>query len=286
MGKPTDIWLITNEGSGSVREELLSDLHEACESSGLCIAERTTFPRESIPTQSELEARGIDVIVTLGGDGTINAVVSAMAGWTGAVLPLPGGTQNLLTTRIHGDASVHDVIRAFAQGEAHRVRPTIIRCDQGLALAGLLVGPGTSWNEVREALRAGDPGQMLVAAGKAIENTTGNAPVRLAEPEAGERDGYPILELIPHAEGMDVAAYHARTGADFVAQTWAVLRQEFREGPHDTYGPFDTLSVESTGGEEIDLLLDGEPEHGDTRVTFTLDTCPVDLLATLSEIAP
>ena len=86
--------------------------------------------------------------------------------------------------------------------------------------------------------------------------------------------------------GMDVAAYHARTGADFVAQTWAVLRQEFREGPHDTYGPFDKLSVESTGGEEIDLLLDGEPEHGDKRVTFTLDTCPVDLLATLSEIAP
>ena len=283
MSQSRDIWLITNEGSGSVREELLADLHKACEQSSLCIAERTTFPTEPIPAPAELDRQGIDTVVALGGDGTINAVVAKLAGWGGAVLPLPGGTQNLLTGRVHGEAGVHQVIEAYANGDARRVRPQIIRSSKGIALAGLLVGPGTSWNEVREALRAVDPAAMLKAAGTAMHDTTGEPPVRISEPEVGEPEGYPILELVPHADGIDIAAYHARTGADFVAQTWAVLRHEFREGPHDTYGRFSEITLTSTGGKPLDLLLDGEPAHGDATEAFALDACPVDLIATLEQ---
>ena len=281
MAEQRNIWLIANEGSGSVREELLEKLHQSCARFDLCIAQRTDFPRDTLPTPKDLTHEEVDTVVALGGDGTINAVVSALAGWDGAILPLPGGTQNLLTRRLHGEAEVDNVVEVFAEGKASRVRPRIIRSSQGLALAGLLVGPGTSWNEVREALRAGDPAQMLRATGTAIEGTTGRPPVRLAEPPEGQREGYPIIELVPHSGGMDAAAYHARTGSDFVAQTWALLRQEFREGPHDSLGPFDRLVVESTGGEPLDLLLDGEPADAGPRETFTLEKCPVDLIATM-----
>lgn len=280
MAETRDIWLVTNEGSGSVREELLAALHRSCERCDLCIAGRTDFPSDDIPTREQLDASGIDTLVALGGDGTINAVVSALAGWQGAILPLPGGTQNLLTHRLHGEAEVDAVVTAFARGEAKRLRPRILQSSKGIALAGLLVGPGTSWNEVREAMRAGDPAQMLRAAGVAFDGTANRPPVRIAEPEAGDAEGYPILELVPHAQGIDAAAYHARNGADFVGQTWALLRQEFREGPHETFGPFEALVLESTGGEELDLLLDGEPAHGTARESFTLAHCPVDLIAT------
>jgi hypothetical protein len=278
-----DIWLIANQGSGSVREETLAKLDQCCASSDLCIAKRSTFPDDGIPDRQELARLGIDTVVTLGGDGTINAVVTELSGWDGAVLPLPGGTQNLLTKRLHGDVEVDAVMDAFAAGTAQRIRPKIIRCRSGVALAGLLVGPGTSWNEVREALRAGDPGAMLAATGAAIEGTTGRPPVRIARPEAGDEAGYPILELVPHSGGIDVAAYHARSGADFVGQTWALLRQEFREGPHETFGPFPEVELASTGSEPLDLLLDGEPADGRERENFTLDACPVDLIATLAE---
>ena len=278
-----DIWLIANQGSGSVREETLAKLDQCCASSDLCIAKRSTFPDDGIPDRQELARLGIDTVVTLGGDGTINAVVTELSGWDGAVLPLPGGTQNLLTKRLHGDVEVDAVMDAFAAGTARRIRPNIIRCRSGVALAGLLVGPGTSWNEVREALRAGDPGAMLAATGAAIEGTTGRPPVCIARPEAGDEAGYPILELVPHSGGIDVAAYHARSGADFVGQTWALLRQEFREGPHETFGPFPEVELASTGSEPLDLLLDGEPADGRERENFTLDACPVDLIATLAE---
>lgn len=284
MADEIDIWLIANEGSGSVREELLADLEQVCARSGLCIARRATFPTETIPTREELTAHGIETVITLGGDGTINAVVSALAGWDGAILPLPGGTQNLTPKRLHGDADVIAVLTAFGAGEAtgkaRRVRPGIIRSAQGIALAGLLVGPGTSWNAVREALRDGDAGTMIAAIGTAVQGTAGNPPVKIAVPEVGEEAGYPIIELIVEDEGIDIAAYHARNGADFLGQTWALLRQEFREGPHETYGSFSKVVLASTGDEPLDLLLDGEPAHGDPRETFTLEPCPVDLIAT------
>mgnify|MGYP001979903680 FL=1 len=71
-----DIWLIANQGSGSVREETLAKLDQCCASSDLCIAKRSTFPDDGIPDRQELARLGIDTVVTLGGDGTINAVVT------------------------------------------------------------------------------------------------------------------------------------------------------------------------------------------------------------------
>ena len=279
-----NIWLIANAGSGSVRDEVLASLDTACEKHGVCIAERSTFPDDDIPSRDDLARRGIETVVTLGGDGTINAVVSALAGWDGAILPLPGGTQNLTPKRLHGDADVDTVFAAFASGEARRVRPGIVRSTKGIALAGLLVGPGTSWNAVREAMRDGDAGTMISAIGTAIEGTTGNPPVRIAEPEVGEPQGYPIIELIVDAGGIDIAAYHARNSADLLGQTWALLRQEFRDGPHETYGPFERIVLASSGNETLDLLLDGEPAPGDVRETFTLEPCPVDLMATATKV--
>lgn len=267
-----------------MREDTLASLDKACEKFGICIAERSTFPEDGVPSREVLAQRGIETVVTLGGDGTINAVVSALAGWDGAILPLPGGTQNLTPKRLHGDAEVDAVFAAFAAGKARRVRLGIIRSTRGIALAGLLVGPGTSWNAVREAMRDGDAGTMISAIGTAIEGTTGNPPVRVAEPEVGEEEGYPIIELIVEGDGIDIAAYHARNGADFLGQTWALLRQEFREGPHETYGPFERIVLASSGNETLDLLLDGEPRPGDVRETFTFEPCPVDLMATASEV--
>ena len=274
------IWLVTNAGSGSVREELLANVDDVCAEQGVRIAARSHFPNDSIPSREDLSALGVETVVTLGGDGTINAVVSALAGWDGAILPLPGGTQNLTPKRLHAEASAEEVFAAWARGDGRRVRLQIIRARSGMALAGVLVGPGTSWNDVREALRDGDPGGMLGAVGAAIEGTAGNSPVRIVQPEAGDREGYPLVELVPHGNGLDVVAYHARTGADFAGHTWALLRQEFREGPHESYGPFEKVTLASTDGEPLDLLLDGEPADGDTRETFSLDTWPVDLIAT------
>jgi len=267
-----------------VREDVLAALDTACEKHGICIAERSTFPDDGVPKRDALAQRGVDTVVTLGGDGTINAVVSALSGWDGAILPLPGGTQNLTPKRLHGDADVDTVFAAFAEGKARRVRPGIVRSTKGIALAGLLVGPGTSWNEVREAMRDGNAGTMISAIGTAIEGTTGNPPVRIAEPEVGDAAGYPIIELLVEGGGIDIAAYHARTGADFIGQTWALLRQEFREGPHETYGPFERIVLASSGDQTLDLLLDGEPAPGDVRETFTLEPCPVDLIATATEV--
>ena len=45
-----------------------------------------------------------DTIIVWGGDGTVAAALSASLETRAAILPLPGGTMNLLHKRVHGEA--------------------------------------------------------------------------------------------------------------------------------------------------------------------------------------
>ncbi len=48
--------------------------------------ERTVrFPDEALPTPTELEAAGVGLVAAFAGDGTVNASVLALSGWSGAV---------------------------------------------------------------------------------------------------------------------------------------------------------------------------------------------------------
>ncbi|MCH2487378.1 MAG: hypothetical protein MK010_06520, partial [Erythrobacter sp.] len=108
----------------------------------------------------------------------------------------------------------------------------------------------------------------------------GGAFVRLAQPELGEREGYPMIEFTPSHRGLQLDAYHAQDAGDFLRQGWALLRRRFREGPHDRLGLFDEVTLENCEGSPIEVLLDGEPASLGSRATFSVAPCEVDLLAT------
>ncbi len=212
------------------------------------------------------------------GDGTINAAIDRLAGWSGQVLILPGGTMNLLYHRLHGDREMDEVLRLVAAGKARPRRPGVIGCSQGVALAGLLAGPGTSWYDVRETMREGDVLGVVDSAAQAIGETL--ADPGIACREAGSAEGYPLIMLTPHDEGIEVAAYHAETTTEFLSQSWALLRRSFREGPHDILGTFDRCTLASTDGEAFGILIDGEKHDAGPTEEFELVACGVDLLAT------
>ena len=179
------IWLVVNASSGSNDEQALSLLEETCGDEGFVVAHRTQFPLYELPTPAMLDAAGIDLVAIFAGDGTINSAITALAGWSGAVLILPGGTMNLLYHRLHGTLEMREVICAAAQGRASRRRPGMIRGARADALAGLMAGPGTSWNGVREAMR---DNAILDLAGQtieAIEETVAGAMIAVTEPALG-----------------------------------------------------------------------------------------------------
>lgn len=276
----TRIWLVNNAASGSNNEATVAALEQCCGRHGFRVAYRSAFPEQDLPTPAMLDAGGIECVAVFAGDGTINSLLTGLAGWGGAVLVLPGGTMNLLYHRLHGERTMEEVVASVAEGRATMRRPGVIRSSFGTAFAGMLAGPGTSWGKVREAMREADVVELAAGTVEALEETLAGEMIACAEPLLGRREGYPLVNLEPHDSGIDVVAYHAETPGEYLGQAWALLRRNFREGPHDLLGRAPTVRLASTHGDPFGLLVDGELVQAEPEVEFVLAPCEVDLLAT------
>lgn len=280
MNAVRSLWLVTNPASGSNDVDTAERLCLCCDTAGLHVDRVIRFPDDPLPSSTELDQSGIDLVGVFAGDGTINALVSSLYGWNGKILILPGGTQNLLYHRLHGQQEMEFVLQEVASGRARRTRPRIIRCEQGDGLAGIMAGPGTAWNEVREAIRDVDIPAIATSAATALEQSVSAPTIACRDPALGRKEGYPLIELTPEEGGFAVDAYHSDTIEEFLAQGLALIRREFREGPKDRLGLVSRLTVYAPAGGEIGLLIDGEPAEAGPHVQFELVACEVDLLAT------
>ena len=275
-----DIWLVNNASSGSNDDAALAALDASCGDHGLRVAHRTTFPAQDLPTAAILDAAGIDLVAVFAGDGTVNGLIGALAGWSGAILVLAGGTMNLLYHRLHGDRGMEDVIAAVARGEAVARRPGVIRCLHGKAYAEMIAGPGTSWAGVREAMRGAAGVDLAESTIEAIDETLSGEMIACVGPRLGRREGYPLLCLEAGDEAIKVVAYHAEKAADYLEHALALVRRNFREGPHELLGQVREVRLASTRGNRFGLLIDGERAEAEAVVQFVLAACEVDLLAT------
>lgn len=276
--------LISNAMSGSNDAATLDKLRAECTAAGLAITREVSFPDDPLPEPAALDAAGIALVAIFTGDGTLNAALRQLAGWGGAVLVLPGGTQNLLAKRLHGDVAPDEVLARFAAGHARPRRPGIIRCPVGHAYAELQAGPGTAWQRVREAMRDGSVLELAQQGAAAMTESLAAPGIVCRHPALGRGEGYPLLVLTAHNSGIAVTAYHAEDAGDMMAQAMALLQRNFREGPHDDLGEAHRVILGSVDSQPFGLLLDGEPADPGASCTFELAPITVDLLATRTDV--
>lgn len=275
------IWLLVNSRSGSNSEQAVDALESHCSSRGFSIGKTIRFPDEDLPTAAELDSAGIRQLAIFTGDGSLNAAITNLYGWDGQIVVLPGGTMNLLCKRLHGeDADLETIVERIANRAARAVRPLMARCEAGDALAGLLAGPGTAWVNVREAMRDFDVAGMAQGTSEAMAETTGGSMVRCADPRAGRAEGYPLIEFTPCHRGLQLDAFHAEDAGQLIQQGFALLRRNFREGPHTRLGLLDEVTLETVDGTPLQILIDGEPASLPAKAKFSVVPCEVDLLAT------
>ena len=281
MATEETIWLLCNAESGSNSDAALQTLETYCCDHGFNISRRICFPDQALPTASELEEAGINRLAIFTGDGTLNAAITNLYGWSGSILVLPGGTMNLLSKRLHGDdADLETIVSRIATGAFRTVRPNVARCEAGDALAGLLVGPATAWGDVREAMRDVDVAAVSEEASDAVAQTAGGDKIHCLRPELGRKEGYPLVEITPSHRGMQLDGYYADTTTDYLRHGFSLLRRRFREGPHERLGLVDEMVFESEQKRDIPVLVDGEKGEVSAGSAFTVAECAVDLLAT------
>lgn len=274
------IWLLANARSGSNSADALNLVIAAFRDAGIEIARTICVPDDPLPTADQLDAAGVGHLAIFTGDGTLNAAVTGLYGWQGEIIVLPGGTKNLLSLRLHGEAEPELIIERLRSGAYRPVRPLVVRSKEGDALAGLLVGPGTAWASVREALRDRAISGIAQGASEAVAESTGGAMVHLRAPLRGRDEGYPLIELTPSHRGIIADGFHADGPSELLKQGLALLKMQFRDGPHTRLGLFDELRIESGDAQPIKALIDGEQVTLPCRAKFAVAPCEVDLLAT------
>lgn len=272
------IWLVYNEASGNNDRTSVEAVQDALRAAGFDPIEKCCFPNDPIPRPTDLRSSGADLLAVFAGDGTVSATVMALYGWEGAILVLPGGTMNFLARRLHGDASAVEIVCRLADGMMKKARSEVIRCRYGDALTDVVAGPGTAWNDVREALRNTDILETVSNASQAIAESTQGAFVRCVDPVCGRDEGYSAITLTPKATGLEAKGYFADTLADFARQGVALLQRNFRTGPHERLGLHASWRLACNEGQPMGLLIDGEPCEAGVEEEFTLARCEVDLL--------
>ncbi|MCT2557897.1 diacylglycerol kinase family protein [Tsuneonella sp. YG55] len=270
-------WLIYNGSSGSHDDDVLRDLVEGMRAAGAA-PDEVRDCKHGTPDAREAERLGIGLVVIHGGDGTLNRTIGDLEGYGGAVLPLPGGTFNLLAREIFGERDARAIVSMLGRGELVVRRRTCIRGDGVTALSELLAGPGAKWADVREELREANVGEVIVKGWDAAATSTVGPMVALERPALGRDDGYAGIRMCPRAAGIAIQGYGAENLGDYVQQGLAILKRDFRDGPHDDLGRARAVTCRSLEDEPIPLMIDGERSEGAATVRFSLDTLDVDLL--------
>jgi len=266
--------LVCNLRSGSSDEALVGRLTEICRTAGAPLVRKIILPDDDLPTAAMLADDGIDMLLVLSGDGTLNAAAGKLETWRGAILPLPGGTLNLFHKTLHSDRGPEAILQDALAGKARMVHPPTILCDAGRAYIGVIAGPTTAWAEVREQFRSLSLSGLAETIPSAIDATLYGDGVRIR----GSDQSFQAINLTPKPDRILAEGLITDSAGSILSHGIAWLGGDFREGPSVDLSERGAVVIESTGA--IGLLLDGEPAELPSGATYRLEASPLAFLAT------
>jgi diacylglycerol kinase family enzyme len=119
MPRPIPVILNTGAGTASERGEPAARIREAFAAAGL---EIQVMPGEDISLLARRAAReGHDIVVAAGGDGTVNAVATHVAGTKSALAVVPMGTLNHFARDAGIPLDIEGAVRIIAANHRERV---------------------------------------------------------------------------------------------------------------------------------------------------------------------
>jgi YegS/Rv2252/BmrU family lipid kinase len=115
-----------------------SDTEAALAGAGLDVLWLETTPED--PGQEitrEALAEGVDLVIAQGGDGTVMACVTALAGTDVPLAVLPGGTGNLLATNFDIPSDLDGAVEVALHGERRRLDVAAMGEDRFVVMGGI-----------------------------------------------------------------------------------------------------------------------------------------------------
>ena len=253
---------VLNTGSGSCDETSADRARAVLDQAGLEAAEIVSVDPSGLVEALNTAVASADVLIVLGGDGTIGAAAGLCGGPAAPYLiPLPGGTMNMLPKSLYGAAPWTDALAAVL---ASPVEQKV----SGGELAGhrfycaAILGAPSLWADAREAVREGhllEAAQRAVTAARrslsdAVEYDFGSI--------SGSAEAVAVIcplvsQALPDdARSLEAVALDPDTAAGLFGLAFHAVFDGWRNDPSVTRVKTRNLRVEGHG--DLPTILDGE----------------------------
>lgn len=261
--------VLVNPMSGSVPVDAEMLLRAAAEEAGFAVdvtlAEADQL-KDAVRTCAQSKC---DVLGVWGGDGTIACALETLGAAGVPVLPLPGGTMNLLHRRVHGIAEGAPIdwrdcfSRAMSDGKIMEISAGCLN-DERRFYVGALFGELAGLSRAREAIREGKP---IEAAEKATDVGAFDLETRLAFHEIrGEETGMEgkataLAAFVPEDGGdnLEIGWINPDNLAQLAGLGFEIALGDWRSASGVEYHRWPSLRIFHTHEDEIEATLDGEP---------------------------
>jgi diacylglycerol kinase family enzyme len=203
-----------------------------------------------------------DLLVVLAGDGTIRAAAELCGPDGPTLMPLPGGTMNLLPHAVYGVRAWQDALSvALAEGEPRMLGGGEVEGHH--FLCGAVLGAPALWQPAREAVRYGEIKLAWMRARRALRRTfTGRLRYAL---DGGPRRKAGALSFIcpavsralpDEAPALEAAGLELTGAADVLSLGWHALVDDWRNAKAVATERCQLARVWASEG--IPAILDGE----------------------------
>ncbi len=263
---------VLNTGSGGCDETSEARIQRLFEQAELAKAETVVVGPDALDQALTDAVAGADVVIVLGGDGTIRAAAEKCGAAGKLLIPLPGGTMNMLPHALYGDVGWEIAL------EKTLAQPCVRDVSGGSAnghpfYCAVVVGAPSLWADAREAVREGDFAEAVKRSVTAIRRHAETVGYRLDDESSGRAEAVAVIcPLISSALEDDerwleaVALDHA-TAVSMFRLAFLAIFSDWRSDPSVTLARVKSLKISSRS--RVPAILDGEKTQLGRSVEIT-----------------
>jgi YegS/Rv2252/BmrU family lipid kinase len=139
MGRPTRVAVVFNPATGGGETaDRKRDTMDALQGAGLEVLWlETTREDPGQGLTAKAVAEGVELVMAQGGDGTVMACVTGLAGTEVPLAVLPGGTGNLLATNFDIPSDLDGAVRVALEGDRARLDVAAMDDDRFVVMGGI-----------------------------------------------------------------------------------------------------------------------------------------------------
>jgi diacylglycerol kinase family enzyme len=214
------------------------------------------------PSLAEAAGQKLDVLVALGGDGTIRAAAEKCTEEGPYLIPLPGGTINMLSRALYGDVSWEDALKNTLAAPSARVLSGGRVADKQFFIAAI-VGAPALWAEARESIREGDIVDAIEKGGVAFQNMfETKVQYLISRKIRGEAEAVALIcpliseEMSDSEQALEAAVIDVESAAEVIGLATAAAFGKWRDDRNILLTKTKRVGVQSS--KDIPAILDGE----------------------------